>query len=233
MSDLFEDVILWKPLKVVSIMIFLLVIVLLPFSQFWSVIVLFGLICLWSRVPSLASMFTKDFDVVDFFVVMLAIHVGGFFGGVFGFIVMMFSRLFGPNEYFLYTLKDSLGIMIAGFLTPLFYSVTGSALVSLYAFTVVRWVIYLGLTTVLDPEYMALELGLCSLGTLTSYLYNTFVMKTFEGALLGVFAGGVHFSLGLFIVATGVIGGFYLVGKGAKFLEKIFPKKEEKLFVNN
>jgi len=233
MSDLFEEIILWKPLKVVSLIIYILVILLIPISQFWSVIILFALIALWSRVPCLVSMFTKDLDVVDFFTVMLAIHVGGLFGGIFGFIVMMFSRLFGPNEWFLYTLKDAISIMVSGFLAPLFYNLFGSALLTLYAFTITRWVLYLGLTALIEPEYMGLELGLCSIGTLKSYLYNTFVMKTFEGALLGVFAGGVHFSIGLFMVATGVIAGFYVVGKVAKLLEKVFPRTEDKLFVNN
>ena len=98
-----NEIILWKPLKVVSFIIFILVILLIPVSKFAAMVTLFALICLWSRIPCLVSMYTKDLDVIDFFVVMLGIHVGGVFGGIFGASVMMFSRIFGPNEWFVYT----------------------------------------------------------------------------------------------------------------------------------
>jgi hypothetical protein len=227
MSDILNEIILWKPLKVVSLIIYVLVVLLIPISQFWSVIILFALICLWSRVPCLISMFTKDLDVVDFFVVVLAIHVGGIFAGIFGFSVMMFSRIFGPNEWFLYTVKDAVSIMICGFLTPVFFAMFGSALYALYAFTVLRWIIYLVLTAILEPEYMALEFGLCTIGSFKSYLYNTFVMKSFEGMLAKVFIGGVHFSIGLFLVSTLVVGFFLFLSKISKFVENIFPTKQK------
>jgi len=222
---------LWKPLKVTSLIMYILVILLVPISEFWSVIILFALICLWSRVPCLLSMFTKDLDVIDFFTVMLAIHVGGIFGGVFGAAIMMFSRIFGPNEWFLYTLKDSISIMICGFLTPAFYFVFGSALYALYAFTLLRWIIYLILTWVIEPEYMSLELGLCTVGSLKSYLYNTFVMVTFEGFLATVFVGGIHFSVGLFLCATAVVGFFALLGRIGKLLERVIPQGKEQMWV--
>ena len=84
MSDFIDQFVLWKPLKIVSLITYIIIILLIPISSFWAVIILFGLIHLWSRVPCLICMFTKDLDVVDFFVVMLAINVGGVFGGVFG-----------------------------------------------------------------------------------------------------------------------------------------------------
>ncbi|MBT3298563.1 hypothetical protein HN385_06560 [archaeon] len=232
MSGIIEEFVLWKPLKVVSFIMYILVVMLIPISQFWSVILLFALICLWSRIPCLISMFTKDLDVIDFFVVMLAIHVGGIFAGIFGFTIMMFSRIFGPREWFLYTFKDATSMMICGFMTPLFYATTGSsALLSLYAFTITRWIIYLFLTVILEPEAMGLELSLCTLGSLKSYLYNTFVMKSFEKHLEKVFLGGVHFSIGLFLAATAVVGIFLLISKFGKHLSYIFPKTEEPMFM--
>lgn len=231
MTDFLNKYVLWKPLKIVSLVMYILTILLVPISEFWSVIILFALICLWSRVPCLVSMFTKDLDVIDFFTVMLAIHVGGVFGGIFGAAIMMFSRVFGPNEWFVYTLKDSISIMICGFMTPVFYSVLGSPLYALYAFTVVRWVLYLILTAIIEPEYMGLELGLCSVGSLKSYLYNTFVMVTFEGLLSTVFIGGVHFSIGLFLFATGIVGFFFLLGKIGTLLEKLDLKPRRNVWV--
>ncbi len=231
MSSIIEEFVLWKPLKVVSFIMYALVVMLIPISQFWSVIMLFALICLWSRIPCLISMFTKDLDVIDFFVVMLAIHHSGIFAGIFGFSIMMFSRIFGPREWFLYTFKDAVSMMICGFMTPLFYATSGSALISLYAFTILRWTIYMFLTTILEPEAISLEIGLCSLGALKSYLYNTFVMKSFEKHLEKVFIGGVHFSIGLFLATTAVVGVFLLISKFGKYLSYIFPKVEEPMFM--
>jgi hypothetical protein len=226
-----NEIILWKPLKVVSVIIFLVALLLIPMSSFWAMITLFVLICLWSRVPCLISMFTKDLDVIDFFVVMLGIHVGGIFGGLFGGIVMMFTRIFGPNEWFLYTIKDSISLVICGFLTPLFYSMFGSALYTLYAFTALRWVIYLILTAILEPEYMGLELMLCTIGGFKSYLYNTFVMNTFEGHLTNLFIGGVKFNMGLLLFTGSIIGVFFLIARMGNYLEKVMPQKEVPLFV--
>ena len=220
MAGFFDQYVLWEPLKLVSFIAYILLIIVLPFSSFWSVIILFGIICLWSRVPCLISKFTKDLDVIDFFVVMLAIHVGGFFGGFFGFSIMLFSRLFGPNEWYLYSIKDAIGMFFAGLLTPWFYSLFGSALYALYAFTFVRWTIYIILTVIIEPEYLGLEISLCSVGSIKSYLYNTLVMKSFEGHLKKVFMGGVNFSVGLFLFATGVIAFFVLLSKFAKWVEK-------------
>ncbi len=139
-------------------------------------------------------MFTKDLDVVDFFVVMLAINVGGVFGGVFGLIIMLFSRIFGPNEWILYTIKDAVSICIGGMLTPWFYSIfENNALYTSYAFTVFRWTLYIILTVIFEFEAMSLEISLCTIGSLKSYLYNTFVMKTFEPFLVTVFIVGSSF----------------------------------------
>ncbi|MBW3004010.1 hypothetical protein KY328_05155 [Candidatus Woesearchaeota archaeon] len=219
MSEILHQFILWKPLKIVSAIIYAVVVLLIPLSTFWSAVLLFALICLWSRIPCLVSMFTKDFDVIDFFVVMLAIHVGGIFGGLFGAAIMMFSRIFGPNEWFIYTVKDSISIMVCGFLTPLFYSLLGSALYAIYAFTALRLALYLILTIFVEPDAIALELGLCSMSVVVAPIYNTIIMKNFEGPLLNVFEGGLHFSWGLFLFATLVIGGFYLFGKLGRIID--------------
>ena len=43
--------VLWKPLYVMSIGMFILSIALLPFSMKWSVIVILALVTLWTRIP--------------------------------------------------------------------------------------------------------------------------------------------------------------------------------------
>ena len=228
MSDLINEFVLWEPLKITTVVMFIIVIVLLPFSGFWSVIMLFAIVCLWSRVPCLLSTFTKDFEVVDFFVVMLAIHVGGIFGGIFGILLMLFSRIFGPQEWWLYTVKDGISIMVCGFLTPLFYFVTGgSAINTIYLFTIVRYALYILLTVFLEPDYLGLELSLCAIGALEAYLFNTFIMNTFEEHLSKLFIGGVHFSFGLFAITLGLIVLFFSIGRLARKLENYLAPEEK------
>lgn len=44
--------------------------------------------------------FTKDFDIGDFFAVMIAINVSGIQGAIFGASLLWFSRIFSIEESF-------------------------------------------------------------------------------------------------------------------------------------
>jgi len=226
-EDVINQFVLWKPIKITSIIIYIVILLVFPFSSFWATIILFGLICFWSRIPCLISMFTKDLEVLDFFTVMLAIHIGGLFGGLFGAAIMLFSRLFGPNEWYLYTIKDSICLLVGGLLSPLIFLWTGSALTTLYAFTIIRYVLYMILTILIEPEFIMLELGLCIAGIGVAFASNTIIMKFFEAPLASVIEHGVKFNFTLFIFATLVVGFFYLVSKVTRWLEVRRLKKVE------
>lgn len=226
-EDIINQFVLWKPIKIVSVMIYVIILLVFPFSQFWATIILFGLICFWSRIPCLISMFTKDLEVIDFFVVALALHIGGVFAGIFGAVIMLFSRLFGPNEWYMYTIKDAICLLVCGILTPLIFLIWGSQLYTLYTFTIVRYVLYIILTIILEPEYLTLELGLCAACILEAFLTNTLMDRFFGNALNSVLERGVQFNLTLFFFATVVIGFFYFVSRAAKWLEVRRMKKVE------
>lgn len=219
-EDLINQFILWKPLKAASIMMYLLVLVLLPFSQFWAAIMLFAIICLWSRIPALITMFLNDLEVIDFFTVMLAIHVGGLFAGIFGASMMLFSRIFGPNEWLPYTIKDATSIFAGGLATPFVFAMTGSPLYTLYIFTAIRYSTYLILTLIFEPQELLFELGISAANIVVAVLSNTLVMSFFEDSLSRIFEGGLHFSITLFAFTTLVMGGFYLTGIAARRFEQ-------------
>lgn len=220
-EDFINKYVLWKPVKIVSVIIYILILLIYPLSSFWSAILLFALICFWSRIPCLISAFTKDLEVVDFFTVMLAIHLGGVFGGVFGAAILLFSRIFGPNEYIMYTIKDSICILIGGLLSPLFFSMTGgNPLYTLYLFTAVRYAGYLVLTLAIEPQFFGLEIGYCAAGIVVAYLSNTIIMNFFEAPLSNAFEDGLRFDLTMFIFATALIGFFYGASRFAKWLEQ-------------
>jgi hypothetical protein len=164
-------------------------------------------------------MFTKDLEVIDFFTVMLAIRAGGVLAGIFGASIMLFSRLFGPNEWYLYTIKDAICLLVGGLTSPLVFTITRSPLLTLYIFTIQRYVLYLILTIIIEPEYLGLELGLSATGATTAYLSNTLIMRFFEKPLNKAFEGGLHFSWELLLYTTLVIGAFYGISKAAKWYE--------------
>jgi hypothetical protein len=227
MDDIINQFVLWKPIKITSAIIYALILILLPFSSFWATILLFALICFWSRIPCLVSVFTKDLECIDFFTVLLAIHVGGVFGGIFGAAIMLFSRIFGPNEWYLYTIKDAIAILIGGLMTPLLFVLLDNPLYTMYCFTLIRYAVYLILTVMLEPEYLGLELGLCFSGIFVAYFSNTIMMTLFAEPLSKMLAEGVTFDITLFIFATSVVGFYYLASRLARWLEARMVKKVE------
>lgn len=46
-----EGIVLWKPLYYTTIGMFILSLILLPLSSIWSLIIIFVIITLWSRIP--------------------------------------------------------------------------------------------------------------------------------------------------------------------------------------
>ncbi|MBW2971621.1 hypothetical protein KY359_01165 [Candidatus Woesearchaeota archaeon] len=218
-EDIINQFVLWKPVKITSVIIYIVILLVFPFSQFWATIILFGLICFWSRIPCLISMFTKDLEVIDFFTVALALHIGGVFAGMFAATIMLFSRLFGPNEWYMYTIKDAISLFVCGVLTPLIFLFWGNQLYTLYTFTIIRYTLFIILTIILEPQYLMLELGLCAACIFEAFLTNTIMNKFFEGPLNSVLENGVVFNFTLFFFATLVVGFFYLVSRIARWLE--------------
>ncbi|MBD3163734.1 hypothetical protein GF323_00880 [Candidatus Woesearchaeota archaeon] len=97
--------ILCNSLYKVTLVIYALIIFFWLLDPSISTILLFALISLWSRVPAMATNFTKDVEIVDFFTVMIAINLGGIAGGLYGASIMLISRFLGPVEEIDYILS--------------------------------------------------------------------------------------------------------------------------------
>jgi len=216
------QLILWKPLFMTTIAMYLLVIILWIFQSHYATIVLIGILCLWSRIPCMMSMFTKDVDVIDFFVVFLAINLGGVFAGFFGMFMMFFSRIFGPGEPLDYTVKDSIAFLFGGLMTPLFYFLTGgNILLTMYLFTIFgRYGIYLLIDFIFIKGMFWTDMGFVVAGIPIAYFSNTILTSIFGDYLTTLFDSGLKLDLGLFLFVTVVIGVFYLfayiIGKADK-----------------
>jgi len=222
-----QDFVLWNQLKITTGILYIIFLLLLVISPFYAAILLFSIICMWSRIPCMISDFTKDMDIIDFFSVLIAINVGGAFAGVFGMINLVLPRIFGPREYILYTIKDGICFFLCGLLTPFWYYVTdGNLLITMYMFTAMRYTFYILLTLVIDPSQIGLETFMCAAGIPVAYVTNTIYVTFFGKSLDNIFKKGLSVSWELFAFVTAVIIGYMVL---SKYLEEYEKKKQDKL----
>ena len=194
------EIIRFKELKYASLGLFLFSLFLIPFNTTLSTLFMFAVVGLWSRVPAFLSSFTKDSEIIDFLSFVISISLGGLAGGLFGCLLMLFSRIFAPLEYPGYTIKDAVALFVSGISAPFIFFLTGgNMLLSMYGFTVVRYIIYILLTAFFEPQWMMLELGYCFLGIFTSYLSNTIMISVFGDFTTNILKTGIGFNFSIFV----------------------------------
>jgi len=89
----------WPLIIGITIVLYILILITLPFSNAWTTIFLFTLISYWSRLPG-CGIRTPFFalylaDVVDLFSMIIAINIGGFIAAVFSAFCNLASRIGG------------------------------------------------------------------------------------------------------------------------------------------
>ncbi len=237
--EYFSRRILWGPFQVICFTLFLLIILIYPFNSSIATILLFWYISLWSRIPTLVSDFTKDLDVLDFFTVIIAVHIhtvyAGLFAGIFASSLWMLSRVFGPDEPFDFTISESIAFFFAGFFSPLIYSLTGNLLLTMFIFTAIRYVGIFVLVAIFFRNH-ALYAGITLLvGIPIAFTMNK-IMITFLAPFFGtVFDTGLKFNLPLFLFGGMLtIGAYYI----PKYMENkdyfiTLKKKAKKLEAEN
>ncbi|MFC1454521.1 hypothetical protein ACFLQI_00325 [Candidatus Undinarchaeota archaeon] len=140
--NLFPPVIKWNLLFWMSISVFALIFISLPFSPFASTIFSFLLLSMWSRIPCHIGYYTKDMEIIDFFAVVIGVNIGLLWGGMWGFAVMWFTSVYGKCEAPLHTMASSLGMLAGGLVAPFAYAYfNNSLLLAMYTFTVARYVV--------------------------------------------------------------------------------------------
>lgn len=173
----------------------------------YATFLLFAYIALWSRIPCMVSDFTKDLDVIDFFAVLIATQLNSTFSGlyaaIFSVIVMMFSRIFGPDEDIMITLIESISFFIGSLLTPVIYHLTGHNLfLTLIFFTVQRYLYGMIIVIFFMRNLLFLATLSIFLGFPIAYIMNKITTLVFGPFLSSVFETGFAFNLPLFIFAT-------------------------------
>lgn len=223
--------VLWKPLYFVSIGMFVLSLVLLPFSSKWSIVTILALVTLWSRVPGFVSFIFNKLALNDLFAFIVGASMGGKTGAIFGVFGILGARIFGPNEWWPYSLRASVAVFFAGLVTPLIVKFTGGITVTaLYWFEAVLYFVYYLQVVLWWREEIGLEVAILPAVIFFDFFLNAAFVKMFGNTVSNMMTHGLS-SGWPFIVFSGIILGFIFISRnGDKIAPVILEYKNKFIF---
>ena len=216
-----EEYVLWKPLYYASIGIFILALVLLPFNSVLSLIVIFSLVSLWSRIPGGILYIFYSLELTDFFAFVIAANIGGVAGGLFGAITLLFSKIFFPDEEFYVPLYHSFSIFISALLVPLILTFTGGVnIVSFFIYEGIIFLIYFILVFLFSREGLGYEISELPFDIFFNFFVNGGLITALGTVLSNLMTKGITSGWPL-VIFTGVILFFFVLTKSGKRLSKL------------
>lgn len=223
-----EGLVLWKPLYYTSIGMFIVSLILFPFSPKWSIITILMLVALWSRVPGFVHFIFNKLALNDLFTLIIAANAGWLVGGLFGVFGIMFPRIFGPNEWMPYSIRASVSVFVAGAMVPIIMNFTGGLdVTAVYLFEGVLYATYYALVLIFWREEIGLELVILPAVIFFDFFMNAFLIKIFGETLSNMMTTGLG-SGWPFIIFSGLILSFFIIAKNGKrisgFLESIWNR---------
>ncbi len=217
----------WKPLYYTSIAMFALSVVLVPVNLEWAVLVIIALVTLWSRVPGFANFFLNKLALNDFFTFIIAANSGWLVGGLFGFLIMWFSRLFGPGEWLPYTLRASIASFGAAAAVPLIISSAGGVNAqAMFLFAIAYAAAYYIQVLLFWREEIPIEIAVWPSAAFFDFGMNIVLIGAFGGVLSEMIRGGMGAGWP-FIIFSALVLLFLLIAKNAKKIaDKLIRAKE-------
>jgi hypothetical protein len=200
----------------ISITLYVGIIILLPFNQTASIILLFALVSFWSRLPGVGindpTWIIYCFDLIDMFSMIIAINVGGIYGGVFAALTNIVPRFCGFYPVWISVLYDALAQCIVCLAMPFIYHISGGDLInSMIIYTVLRIIIIMPISFFLNPR----PVGQWILEWITSifglFIANLFWTRIFGSHMNKLLEQGARFDWLLFLVVSLIIAIFYLI----------------------
>jgi len=216
-----EGFVLWKPLYYASIGMFILALVLLPFNSILSLIVIFALVSLWSRIPGGILYIFYSLELTDFFAFVIAANIGGLAGGLFGAITLLFSKIFFPDEEFYVPLYHSFAILVSALLVPLIITFVGGInIVSFFIYEGIIFFIYFVLVILFSREGLGYEISELPFDIFFNFFVSGGLLTALGAVLSNLMTKGITSGWPLFILA-GVILLFFILAKSGKWLSKL------------
>ena len=189
-----NEIIFWKPLYAVSLIMLAMFGIAFPFSQVWAMIILFSIISLWSRVIPMSIPFAREIDVIDFFVLIIAVNIGPLPAAIFGVFNMLFSRLFSSYENIHYTLKDTFAYLVGAFVLPFTYYYTGSLLITIYVFVILRFLIRFAITLLFDRHCLGEEIAVIAGSVPIALIFNGILIALFGPMTTRMLTNGIMYT---------------------------------------
>ena len=225
--------VLFKPLYYFSMVLFIAIILTYFFSPTWSVVMALSLLVIWSRVPGFAHFILNKLAVNDLFTFIVAANLGGGVGLIFGVIGTMFARIFGPYEWFPYTLRATISISFAALATPSIINYTGGANWQAFIyFEVTMYVIYYLLVILFWREEIPLEIAIIPAVIFFDFIMNNFLLQLFGSTISNMITNGLS-SGWPFVILVGLMLGFWAAAKNSDKIAKRVYKFKEKLGIDN
>ena len=209
----------WPQVIVVTIVLYILIIISLPFSEVQATIFLFALIAYWSRLPGVGIinpgnvLYATDF--VDFFTFILAVNVGPGKAIIFETFCNLTSRAAGVTPRWAANVKDTIAQAVACLIIPFFFN--GNLVSGMLLYSAIRWFMFIPMRFIEPtprpwPDFFARFLTVQA----STYIVNGFYAKYFGPFFDHLLEHGVQFSWPLFIAATIIV----LIGKNVFFSNK-------------
>jgi hypothetical protein len=217
----------WPIVLLVTVGLYVLVLLTLPFSALYSTIFLLTLIAFWSRLPGVGIQhpfyILYQMDVIDIFMILIAVNVGPMQAIAFIWFCNMVSRSAGVYPDWAGVIQDCILLSITALAAPLLNMIVGGNLLAVVTIYSIFRPIGFFLFNFIWPRMSWPQRIMTSIiagGEL--FLINAFYVKLFGNFFNDLLMGGMVFSWPLFIFATIVIFIVYVALYG---IDSLAPKK--------
>jgi predicted peroxiredoxin len=224
----------WPMVIVITIILYILVIVILPFNPLNASVFLLLLVAFWSRLPGVGMpspmLIFYYMDFVDIFSMLVAIYVGPLQGIFFTLFANYASRAVGAYPDWVMVIKDGISQSFVCMVIPFFYTMLGGNIVSTaVAYTLLRALGFFILWIIWPPWGLLKQLYIQITENGVELVIDVFYAKIFGTFFASVLNKDVKFSWLLFFIATCIILLFFIVMNGT---EAFLPdkRKTKKIF---
>ncbi|MFH1325626.1 MAG: hypothetical protein ABIH49_02545 [archaeon] len=225
----------WKPLYFASILMFVISLILIPFSIKWAIIVALALIVIWTRIPGFVHFIFNTFAMQDLFGFIITATVGVPIGIGFHLFGLWFARLFGPDEWTPYTIRATISGFFAIILIPYIIKFSGGINLSgFFYYMVLNYIFYYALVLIFAREEIPIEIAVLPAALFFDFGMNLELFSIFGSTVSNMLAYGIE-SGWPFIIFAGVVLGLIFFSLNAKKIgdfikikwDSIFGKKEK------
>lgn len=225
----------WPIIFVLTITLYILIVLSLPFSRNLPLIFLFAVIGIWSRLPGVGIhhpfYILYQADVIDIFMLIISIHISPFHAILFVWFCNISSRSAGVFPGWPGTFHDCIIMTVLALLAPLFYSISSQNILVVVAIYSVLRIVGFIIMGFIWPIRSISQLFIEEIGAgFAIFIINMFYAKMFGSFFENLLIKGAVFNWPLFLLVTIIVLGIFIIVYG--FSPKRAVKKAGKITKN-